>query len=312
MLAKYPCSQSHLYEAAKQIVTSLNTDLANFSVFSGKYNPTYVQDLKQSIVDAYHMPDDQSRNAEYQILRDTLANIGLQIMSSWQSLKCFIEDAYGTDITGKAQLDAAGAKYYIKSSGENWAALMSMATSAELFMSNNLTDLQTLGFMPTAFPQDFTVLKDSFDVTYTEFLQSRSSTKVETQAKVNANNLLYLELTKVCRDGKRVFANDEAKTEQYTFNSIITMIGGAGKSGIAGQVTDENGNPISGVTVGIGTKSTVTDSDGKYTIAVASGRYDLTLYKEGLLQINETVHIEIGVKRRYNISMVSEESLKNE
>lgn len=94
MVAKYPCSQSHLYEAAKQVATSLNTDLASFSAFSSKYNPTYVQDLKQSIVDAYHMPDDQSRNAEYQILRDSLSAIASQILQSWQSLKCFIEDAY--------------------------------------------------------------------------------------------------------------------------------------------------------------------------------------------------------------------------
>lgn len=293
MLAKYPCSQSHLYEAAKQIVTSLNTDLSGFAAFSAKYNATYVQNLKQAIVDAYHMPDDQSRNADYQILRDTLSVIALQIMSSWQSLKCFIEDAYGTGITGKAQIDAAGAKYYAKAGGEDWAAIMSMATSAELFMTNNLNDLQTLGFMPTTFPQDFTALKDSFDATYTDFLQSRSSTKVETQAKIGANNVLYLELSKVCRDGKRVFANDEAKTEQYTFASILTMIGGAGKSGITGQITDGNGNPIPGVSVGIGTKSTVTDSEGKYSILIASGRYDLTLYKEGLLQINETVNVEV-------------------
>lgn len=74
---------------------------------------------------------------------------------------------------------------------------------------------------------------------------------------------------------------------------------------LKGVIKDANTNePLSGVTITIGTKTAVTDSDGNYIInSLESGSYTITITKSGYYTFTNSVSIPVNTMLYYNASL---------
>lgn len=75
----------------------------------------------------------------------------------------------------------------------------------------------------------------------------------------------------------------------FLFLTILTT--SAQNSGVKGIVKDASGNPLSGATIKIDKKTTLSDNDGNYSVTVPSGSYQLTVSYVG--QVSQTIPVTI-------------------
>jgi len=82
---------------------------------------------------------------------------------------------------------------------------------------------------------------------------------------------------------------------------------------MTGSVTDaEDGSPIAGATVSAGTRTTTTDTTGKYTVAnVPPGTYEVTASKSGYESSTSTVTVVAGGTATVNFSLTEKPPVIN-
>lgn len=145
--------------------------------------------------------------------------------------------------------------------------------------------------------QVFKIIKNQTDF---EFIYPRSLFKDAPKIHLNKGEILVSELL------KQSLSNNHFKFEISDTNTIII---GSKKNvsrvqqSIEGKVTDENGMPLTGVTILVEntTKGTFTDFDGNYSISAKNGDY-LVFSSIGF----ETQRVLVGDETQINIQMVSD------
>lgn len=60
----YDCMQSEFYSVAETMIGNLDTNLAKFKAYKGKYVAQMITDLEQELADAQALPDDDARSGK--------------------------------------------------------------------------------------------------------------------------------------------------------------------------------------------------------------------------------------------------------
>lgn len=93
------------------------------------------------------------------------------------------------------------------------------------------------------------------------------------------------------------------KGEKVEFNIYLDRI----QSGIAGYVTDQDGNPVADANVAIenraGRYNAWTDEEGYYEIRAPEGRYDISVRADGYRPYDEEIGIREGEITEYDIEL---------
>lgn len=300
--AIYNCSQDELYEACELIAASLKEELAAFTDLKPKYTLAYATDLEVAIKDAKMLPDDDQRTSEQEAMRITLRGRLTTCLKRMNALRLYIRDAYDDPELQKVRMEEAGFKDYDAASNANWDKLVVMMLKGLTFINTHEATLLANDNMPPSFKTTFSDAMDGLDEQVTDYLSLRENMKQATQAKIAANNAIYLKVTDICEDGAYLFANDDAKKAQFVWAKVIEIITPPGAAGLRGTV--KNGvtfEMVSGASVqiqrpGDPIKATSTNAEGKFDFGnVPTGNYTGKVEASGYVLLEFEAAMQTGV-----------------
>lgn len=86
--------------------------------------------------------------------------------------------------------------------------------------------------------------------------------------------------------------------------------GGSSITGVSGTVTDMSGAALPGATVNVGSKTTLSDAQGKFTLSTATGEVSLTAKLQNYMQNSKVVKVESGVLTSQNLKLAIVDTVK--
>ena len=303
----YNCTQQELYTVARAGWDSCLVYILEFEDFKGLYNPALVADRIAEIVAASELPDEQQRGDLSESLHVDLEAKNKEVLYVWQGLKRYIATAFPKN-QQKSKLESAGHDYYEGAMRNDWDQTEGLLTSGSNFIANNMVVLQANDNMPASFPVRFNLIRSEFSTLHQDFINSRGTTVVGTQAKILANNVVYENLMSMLLDGQYIFDDNVAIKKSFVFADLLYRAKGAGTAGIKGTVTDAITHlPLKNVEVSLlsTVKKGKTDVDGKYEITkVAHGKFNIQVRLEGYqTRVIEQFEILIGTVSTLNVEL---------
>lgn len=303
----YNCTEQELYTICETGWNSCSQYLPQFTAFKPKYVPAFVVAKLASVEVARKMPDEQQRNEAYETASVNLKKQGRMCCDKWQMLKRYIADAFPAD-EQKAMLESAGFNYYDKAGNNNWDSVKGLITSGSTFINAKLAILMANDNMPLTFQAEFDVEKADFEILHQQFIQAEEASRVGQGIKMNANNAIHADLMSMLLDGQEIFKKEEALLKQFVFAELLYLASGTGTAGFKGRVTTV-GTPVGiqgvQVTVKNTSKTTQTDTDGKYEInQLASGIYTISFEKAGYQpKTIENWEVKVGTVSNLNVEL---------
>ncbi len=245
MVKNYPCEQGELYSVCETIIGSLEKYLGEFGAYKGKYNAGFVDGLRLLLDSAQGLRDFQGRNADSEIFRIRLIDLNKKCLWNFRCLMGYIEGAFEKNVC-KIQFEAAGYKNYAKAAQNNWEWTDGLNVSAKRFIAANDAVLQDGGMnMPAGFGAIVDADALAYSECYGDFLRA-TQTGVKTEAKVRASNDLYAAVMAVCRDGKRIFADDYGQWVLFVFARVLRIVTPQKSAGLRVLVLDNSGAVVKG------------------------------------------------------------------
>lgn len=290
----YKCGQQELYTVADTIANSYTEHQGMFISKNTNYTPTTGTDLKAGVQTARLLPDEAQRDVEHTIPLKELKKLRDECLVLWQDLTSYIRDGFAADLYDDER-NAAGYGYYTGAASGDWSSVDGLMNDALTFVAANTAVLTSPGGMPAGFDTNLQTAYTDFAAKHEEYLQALESARQDTDKKIQANNKIYRELTKLCEDGKKYFRDDAAIREEFTFDSVLALVRQQQvKHNVTGLVTRMlDGTPLGQVDVllellkqdgsYVEVELKQTDNDGLYKFLVVDGKYRLTFAKEGYL-----------------------------
>lgn len=275
---KYHCAQPELYSAARMVIRAAIREIADFTPYKPKYDAAFFAALEAEVAACEALPDEQSRTGTEEAMLILTRQRATACLNQWQFLKGYIEDA--SAMQGELQkpaLESAGSTHYRTAAGDDWESVNQLMVSAIQFVTDNNTELSAGNNMPAAFPAALSAAHTAFLEMWQDFQDEEEQNAIRAQEKVEANNNLYEKIIQVCKDGQRIFRNNEARRNQFVWDSVLYLVRGAGIAGIRGTVLElSTQQPVTAANILIiETGDTgVPDEDGVYRITgVPAGNY---------------------------------------
>lgn len=303
--SEYRCAQGDLYTVCETIAHTYADHVASFMAYSGLYTANTGTDLLAAVASARILPDESQRKVQHSVRRTQLDNERIECLSYWQQLTSYIRDGFKPDQYDD-MLQAAGYIHYEAALNGNWDSTRSLMDAANAFVAENTADLTT-GGMPAAFATDLSTRAVSFADIHNKFLQAEEAAKVGTDIKITANNKVYKDTMRICEDGKRIFRNNAAIREEFTFDRVLELVrGGVAGHGVSGVVTQASDNAVVGQAKLVldklqedGTYTNVGEmlsaNDGTYKFnGVLDGSYRLKAHKLGFVEQEVMVTVAGG------------------
>lgn len=296
-----------MYTSCDTIAISYSDHVTEFTNYSTKYTATTGTDLRMAIKDARALPGEAQRDAAHSVLRKELVELKDNSLIVWQQLSSFIRDAYSKEVY-QNQLNAAGHGYYSSAQNEDWDDVKGLMEDGANYITEHSAVLTADGGMPAGFEVVFGNAQEAFELKYDAFLQALEASKLATDKKLSANNAIYREAMRICEDGKRIFRKDAAIREQFTFETVLSLVrANTEKHGISGVVKDSVTGSVIGQAdmlleklLADGTYALVeakpTDNAAEYKFLVKNGTYRLTASKVGYVSKVEIVEVDGGPK----------------
>lgn len=313
----FGCSEKDLYTIISMGWTSFLAFLASFTAFKTYYTQTYGNDQLAALAAARLLPDEAARDEVHKSLRTQLLPLSIAAVNKWSDLSSHIRDAFAPDQC-EDKRNAAGHGYFVDAVKFDWDAVNRLLDRGLSFLTNNEAALLAAG-MPTDFITDYTTAKNAVAAKYLQFTQAEEESKRLTDVKTDVNNDMHKTLTDMFEDGKKIFRNNAAVREQFTFDYILGLINGGSPTPSTGMkfyglVTDASGNPIVGATVSAsnpeGSVSTTTGVGGFYSLPITgiTEPTSATLRAEisGLGAQSRPVTIVAGVNQEQNFQLFPE------
>lgn len=307
----YPSTQQQLYACGRAAWQSCSDRLVEFAALRAKYTALFIAGKLTAIDAAEALPDDEQRKQVSVLLREQLSVKGEECRDFWQRLKLYIEGAYPLNEI-PIQLNAAGQAHYTQAVKENWDSVKRIMIDGNDFITANSVALLAGANMPAGFAALFTTAKTEFETLYTSYINATLDVEVKTQEKITANNAVYDDLISMCKDGQRIFKNDEAVKNLFTYDQILLDIAGPGIAGLRGGLTDS----VTGLKLPDGVIATISifgtdhttnsNAESRYEISpVAAGTYTIVIECPGYQsqQITNVV-IQTGTLKTLNIILV--------
>lgn len=224
----YPCSQQDLYTIIETGWESFSERLPAFMDFKTTYSATTRTDQLLALTTARSMPDEESRDEVHKTLRVQMIPLAETCIKKWSDMMSYVRDGFPEEEYDGKRL-AAGYGYYAGAEKRDWEDVKGLAQSGLDFLNKaeNATPLND-GGMPANFVTGFAAAKTAFETKYQAFLQAEELSKELTDAKIQANNDLYKALTKMFEDGKKIFRDNAAVRDQFTFDTVWGLVKGHG------------------------------------------------------------------------------------
>ena len=307
ILPKYHCTQTELYAICRlgwNIAKQYQTNLA----FKFPYYTIPFIDAKLTAVnDAQELPDFQNRDFASETARIILKQKADFAIENWKLLERYIINALQSDKDLiKPHLEAAGKDYYDSATRENpdWEDLKQMLIDGKKYITDNSALL--IPFMPATFATDFDSTKADFQNQYDTFLAAETTTPVDTNLKINANNQIYDALMLLIGDCKAALPT--LFRDSISFNYLKSIITSPGPAGLKGTVTSTTNTPLSGALLRLVELAldVTTNSEGQYDFGnIRSGSYTLQISLSGFLDFSDTVVVLTGVTSTKNYQLTA-------
>ncbi len=293
--AEYNCAQKDFYTIVKSGWMSYSEHLPDFMNFKTSYTAATATAQLAALTAARAMPDEGSRTGMHKALRIELVPLAETCIAAWSDMSSYIRDGFAADLYDTKR-EAAGYAYYRGALEQDWDSVSELIVQGVDFANANTAAL-TAGGMPPSFIASMTVARDAFELKYGDFVAAEELTKQMTDAKTEANNALHVSLTAMFEDGKKVFRNNAAVREEFTFERILNMINGGGNSTptttkLAGVITDAfTLLPIEGALIvagdANGSEQTTSGVGGFYSFSFAG----LTEPMSGTLTVSHPMYV---------------------
>lgn len=278
--SEYNVPEQDLYTGVKMVWTSYEEFLADFEAWSTLYTSANAVDALAALEAAIALPNEAQRKEKHASLNKELNPLADKCLIVWKQLESYIRDGFDPLVFDE-KLDAAGYVYYTGASDRNWDDVNGLMQSGAAFIGNNLGELSA-GGMPATFEAGFVAAKDAFGASHNKFLQAEETAKVERDEKVLSNNACYRTAMKMCEDGKKIFRNQPAIRDQFTWDRVQMLIGFSQKShtlsGVVTQLVD--GTPIANALVAV-LDTAMNPIEGKEASTNANGGYKISGLKNG-------------------------------
>lgn len=237
-IAEYGCAQQDLYSVANTVKQSYLEKLTQFTAHNEQYDLGYGTLLGTRINTARNLPEADARTAVHAILHTELQGLGVTVLVKWGQLETAIEKSFAADTVGQRLLEA-GKGHYKGAYDEDWEATKGLLTASVSFVGTHAVALAA-GGLPSGYAADLSTLQTDFEAKYDAFLQAEENTLAVTDAKINANNIVYRQVMDICTAGKKIFRLDAAVREQFIFESVLALVtGGGAKHTLSGLIRDK-------------------------------------------------------------------------
>jgi hypothetical protein len=304
ILPLFNCSQPALYSISSTIYENASNHREALAEFKAKYTTEYLESFRQQIEQARALPSQDARTALHETVRIELVDRSKDCLKKWQFLKRYIYDAYPQSMH-KAMYNAAGWQDYEKAASQNWEHVSSLMSSGYEFIRSHQNALMANDNMPAGFPDLFQASFEQFTAAYELFKQRMQQAAAGTQAKMEANNALYLTAISICEDGYQVFSGNPALQQQFSFNRISEMVTPPGASSVIVTVTSAvNNQPLPMTTVTVRGVEYTTNAQGRMEKhQLSAGPADIRVEADGYLPFEETVTLNTGTAKHIRIQL---------
>jgi len=269
--ADYNCAQKDFYTVAKMGWTSYAEQLPDFMNFSTLYQPGTGTTQLAAIELAKAMPDEWTRMGEVKSLRIELVPLAEACIIVWSNMSSYIREGFASD-QYDVKREIAGYNYYRDAVGQDWDSVSELIDKGLVFANANTLAL-TAGGMPPTFIANMTATRDAFELKHIEFMDAEEQSKLLTDAKIEANNLLNADLVAMFEDAKKIFRTNAAIRDEFTFDVILELVNGGG--GTAPVVTKLSGMIADSVTLApiVGATIVAVDENGSLLAVSGVGGY---------------------------------------
>jgi hypothetical protein len=231
----YRCQQIELYSVARHIATSYGDYIETFMDYNGSYTTETGVELKAAVDAASALPDMNVRSAKHAVLRKQLGGLRNEGLVLWQQLASFIRDGFEPDVYNE-MLTEAGHGYYAAAGNNDWEAVDGLLEAAVNFVAANSVAL-VAGGMVDGFAEDLGSAQEAFLLKYEAFVEEEELAMEVRDAKIEANNVVYAKVMRMCKDGRAIFRLEAALRLRFTFLAVLRLIhGGLKGHGVSGVV----------------------------------------------------------------------------
>jgi hypothetical protein len=220
----FACNEKDLYSIVSIIWNSYSKEVTKFAQYKTTYsNETAITQLA-NLNAVRLLPDKAARNEFHKSLRIQLKSDAIVAINAWSDISSYIRDAF-PPASFKDKCNAAGHGYFNQAIAFDWDAISRLLDRGQAFISDNTSAL-TLAGMPPSFPIQYAYARATFAAQYLIFMQAEENAKVQTDLRVSLNNALYLAVTALCSDAKKIFRYNAVMREQFTFHRVLILING--------------------------------------------------------------------------------------
>ena len=303
----FSCSFDDLFLALDYGWDLTEQNLPSFVGYKSKYTPLFVATNRKLVRTAEDLPDASARYAPTQLQRVDLIEKKEVVLNCYQFLVGYIEDAYPASKI-KVMIQAAGQSKYAKARANHWTSIKALLSSAVEFIEKNQVDLMANNNMPADFLARFKQVRTDFDTLHSSWNSDDSDSYNLTDAKMKASNEAYTAFLGVTSDAQKVFRQDPAMAQKFTFVSLLSQVRGTTAAGVSGKVVIvDTKTVIPNATISIESldKSVKTDANGRFELSpIAANTYTLKIEAEGYEPlIIEKYEVKTGTIGRLKIEM---------
>ena len=278
MKPNFNCGESELYSVSKIGWKSNLEYLQQFTNFKAKYDAAFNANKVLEVKATQLLPNLDARYAQAEKFRITLAATNTQLCDGFQSLKLYITDAYAPEYHN-VNFKEAGQNLYEKAANANWDKSAELAAAMVEYIDKHLADLTANLNMPTGFQNTIEDLQTQFETDYQNFTDETEAAKVATQKKVTDSNTVYSGLISMFKDGQRIFKDNPAVRDQFTFETDLGIVTNT-QASIKALIQEETTLlPIADaiITINPGDTTLTTDLTGQANAIIAEGTYDVSI-----------------------------------
>jgi hypothetical protein len=224
--AAYACTQDEVYAACLLIVDSYLENQPLFLTKKTTYTVALGTALRNEILAAKALPDQQQRGAipeGFKVQLTDAADAGLII---WQELESLINSSFPANLQ-KTKREEAGSTHYAKAGRHNWESVSQLLLSGSTFITTYTAELTT-GGMVAGFPVDYENKRGDFNLLYGQFKGAEQTTQQQRETKITANNTFYEKIVALNKDGKKYYRNNPGIRERFTFSKVLELVSGSG------------------------------------------------------------------------------------
>ena len=296
----YNIADPEMYEAAKTKRGFFIEDKAAFISFDADFTDPFAADWLTQITDAEAMPQDETLDDQLTQLTADVETEMENCRGKFQDSKYFIEKTFPDSVPVWNEFGYNNYEAARKSQVKMIQFMKNFHTTAVKYKVQLIAKNYTQPMI-----DEIETLRAALDAANQIQESFIGNIPVQTQARLNKNNIVWRTMVKVCTAGKRIFKNDFAKYQRYLLPPGEESPEAVS---ITGLVTDSvSGNPLQGAHLDLAPPAVSTDTaaNGRYSFgALADGDYVLTITLANYVTQNINVTITGGNAVELNVQLV--------